>query len=122
MRHLVTARNRCRPRRRVTRDCWCALLAADPYDEQAHRLLVRMLTRTGRHGEARRAYERWADAMRAIDAPLPDRGVLRAPDTPGSPDARSARCDATRPPGGTVDHQHPSDGPAAWSAAKLKEN
>ena len=78
VRHLVTARNRS-GRAAESHGLLVRLLAADPYDEQAHRLLVRMLTRTGRHGEARRAYERWADAMRAIDAPLPDRAVLRAP-------------------------------------------
>ena len=30
----------------------------------------------GRHGEARRAHDRWVGAMRSIDAPLPDREVL----------------------------------------------
>ncbi len=48
------------------------LLTEDPYDEQAHRALVRTLLRAGRHGEARRAFARWADAMRAIDVPPPD--------------------------------------------------
>jgi DNA-binding SARP family transcriptional activator/tetratricopeptide (TPR) repeat protein len=48
------------------------LLTADPYDEQAHRALVRTLVRAGRHGEARRAFTRWTDAMRAIDVPPPD--------------------------------------------------
>jgi DNA-binding SARP family transcriptional activator len=54
------------------------LLTADPYDEQTHRLLVRTLTRTGRHGEARRAFERWTRAMREIEAPPPDPAVLHA--------------------------------------------
>ncbi len=48
------------------------LLAVDPYDEQVHRRLVTGLARAGRHGEARRAFARWCDAMREIDAPLPD--------------------------------------------------
>ena len=35
------------------------LLGIDPYDEQVHRRLVTGLVRAGRHGEARRAFERW---------------------------------------------------------------
>lgn len=54
------------------------LLDADPYDEWAHQALVGTLVGAGRHGEARRSFERWAGAMRTIDAPLPDPGVLRA--------------------------------------------
>jgi DNA-binding SARP family transcriptional activator len=53
------------------------LLAADPYDEPAYRALVGVLTRAGRHGEARRAFDRWSQAMRSIDAPAPDPGLLR---------------------------------------------
>ena len=53
------------------------LLATDPYDESAHGLLVRVLVGAGRHGEARRAFDRWAQAMRSIDAPIPDEQVLR---------------------------------------------
>ncbi len=56
--------------------CLVRLLVADPYDEAAHRALVEVLVGAGRHGEARRAHDRWAKAMRSIDAPLPDRGVL----------------------------------------------
>jgi DNA-binding SARP family transcriptional activator/tetratricopeptide (TPR) repeat protein len=52
------------------------LLDADPYDAQIHGLLVRTLVRWGRHGEARRAFSRWADAMDAVDAPRPDQAVL----------------------------------------------
>ncbi|MEV4641198.1 BTAD domain-containing putative transcriptional regulator [Actinoplanes sp. NPDC049548] len=52
------------------------LLSADPYDEAAHRTLVEALTEAGRHGEARRAFERWTRAMRAIDAPAPAPGPL----------------------------------------------
>ena len=48
------------------------LLAVDPYDEQVHRRLVAGLVRAGRHGEARRAFDRWCRAMREIDAPPPD--------------------------------------------------
>lgn len=53
------------------------LLVADPYDEPAHRALVDVLIRAGRHGEARRAFARWTDAMRSIAAPTPDPAVLR---------------------------------------------
>jgi len=53
------------------------LLAADPYDEPAHRSLVAVLVRGGRHGEARRAFDRWTEAMRSIDAPAPHPDVLR---------------------------------------------
>jgi DNA-binding SARP family transcriptional activator len=52
------------------------LLCVDPYDEQVHHRLVLGLARAGRHGEARRAWERWAAAMREIDAPEPDAGLL----------------------------------------------
>ena len=52
------------------------LLDADPYDTQVHGLLVRTLVRVGRHGEARRAFSRWADAMDAVDAPRPDAALL----------------------------------------------
>ncbi|MFF0155052.1 BTAD domain-containing putative transcriptional regulator [Micromonospora sp. NPDC005203] len=53
------------------------LLDADSYDEWAHQALVATLVGAGRHGEARRAFDRWVGAMRAIDAPPPDPGVLR---------------------------------------------
>ncbi len=60
------------------------LLGVDPYDERVHRGLVRNLVRAGRHGEARRAFDRWSDAMTTVDAPPPDRAELvprpRAPD------------------------------------------
>ena len=52
------------------------LLTADPYDERMHRALVQALVRTGRHGEARRAFDQWARAMTVVDAPCPDPGVL----------------------------------------------
>lgn len=48
------------------------LLNVDPYDDRVHRGLVRNLVRAGRHGEARRAFERWSAAMREVDAPAPD--------------------------------------------------
>ena len=48
-----------------------ALLERDPYDEDAHRTLVNALTSAGRHGEARRAKSRYADAMQAIGVPVP---------------------------------------------------
>ena len=42
------------------------ILAIEPYDEQAHQDLVPLLLETGRHGEAARAFERYAAAMREI--------------------------------------------------------
>ena len=60
------------------------LLAADPYDERAHRALVTSLVRNGRHGEARRAFHRWTAAMRSIDAPPPDPSVLLSRRTVGA--------------------------------------
>jgi DNA-binding SARP family transcriptional activator len=61
------------------------LLAADSYDEPAHRALVTILVRAGRHGEARRAFERWTQAMRSIDAPAPHPDVLRPSAVGGGP-------------------------------------
>ena len=55
------------------------LLAADPYDDNIHALLVRSLVSAGRRGEARRAYERWRTAMQEIGAPSPDPAALEAP-------------------------------------------
>ncbi|MFN8193190.1 MAG: BTAD domain-containing putative transcriptional regulator [Nocardioidaceae bacterium] len=54
------------------------LLAADPFDEPAHRMLVAVLVRAGRHGEARRAYDRWTAAMTEVGADAPDARVLGA--------------------------------------------
>ena len=67
------------------------LLVVDPYDEQVHRMLVRTLARAGRHGEARRAFRRWREAMRAIDAPLPDPAAVRLTDPPRRPRTTRAR-------------------------------
>lgn len=53
------------------------LLAADPFDETIHGLLVRSLLAAGRRGEALRAFERWQAAMQDIGAPPPDPGLLR---------------------------------------------
>ena len=58
------------------------LLGEDPYDEDAHHSLVRIMVRSGRHGEARRAFDRWCEAMREIGAPLPDSCVLGLPARP----------------------------------------
>ena len=52
------------------------LLAADRYDDTSHRLLVASLVGSGRHGEARRAFARWAEAMQDIGAPPPDPRIL----------------------------------------------
>ena len=53
------------------------LLAADAYDESAHRALVEVLIRARRYGEGRRAFGRWVEAMHEIDAPAPGPEVLR---------------------------------------------
>ena len=68
------------------------LLGIDPYDEQVHRRLVTGLVRAGRHGEARRAFDRWQLAMSDIDAPAPDPRLLE-PDLCDQRDGR--RSDAT---------------------------
>jgi len=52
------------------------LLGVDPYDERVHRGLVRNLVRAGRHGEARRAFARWTEAMASVDVPPPDPAEL----------------------------------------------
>ncbi|MFN8192706.1 MAG: BTAD domain-containing putative transcriptional regulator [Nocardioidaceae bacterium] len=59
------------------------LLGVDPYDERVHRGLVRNLVRAGRHGEARRAFARWVQAMAEVDVPPPDPSELE-PRRPGS--------------------------------------
>ena len=53
------------------------LLAADRYDDTSHRLLVASLVASGRHGEARRAFARWTEAMQDIGTPPPDPRILR---------------------------------------------
>lgn len=55
------------------------LLAADAYDEPAHRMLVAILVRAGRHGEARRAFGRWSRAMAEVGAPPPAEALLEPP-------------------------------------------
>lgn len=67
-------------------------LLTDPYDERAHRGLVQTLASAGSHGEARRAYGRYAEAMRALNLPAPRQlppphrlPVPRPPSTPGEP-------------------------------------
>jgi DNA-binding SARP family transcriptional activator len=57
-------------------DCLLRLLAVDPYDEAAHRALVRTLAAAGQHGEARRAFARYRAAMREIGVRAPDPTVL----------------------------------------------
>jgi DNA-binding SARP family transcriptional activator len=41
-------------------------LDADPYDDDAHRLLVASLVAAGRHGEADRAYQQYAARMNEL--------------------------------------------------------
>ncbi len=43
------------------------LLEREPYDEAAHVDLVRALSKVGRHGDARRRYQHYADRMRELD-------------------------------------------------------
>jgi ATP/maltotriose-dependent transcriptional regulator MalT/DNA-binding SARP family transcriptional activator len=52
------------------------LLQMDPYDEETHLMLVRALHVSGRHGEARRHYRRYAERMAELGiepAAFPDR-------------------------------------------------
>ncbi|MFC7480199.1 bacterial transcriptional activator domain-containing protein [Luedemannella flava] len=53
-----------------------AILERDPYDEGAHRAVVDALVTAGRHGEARRAFDRYVAAMRSIGVPGPDPALL----------------------------------------------
>lgn len=43
------------------------LLEREPYDEPAHLALVSALSEVGRHGDARRRYQHYADRMRELD-------------------------------------------------------
>ncbi|MGW5556531.1 BTAD domain-containing putative transcriptional regulator [Micromonospora sp. NPDC003944] len=52
------------------------LLERDPYDQPAHRALVRALVAGGQHGEARRALARYREAMRSIGVHPPDELIL----------------------------------------------
>jgi DNA-binding SARP family transcriptional activator/ATP/maltotriose-dependent transcriptional regulator MalT len=52
------------------------LLERDPYDEPGHRAVVRALVAAGHHGEARRAFDRYRDAMRQIGVRPPDEAIL----------------------------------------------
>jgi DNA-binding SARP family transcriptional activator len=52
------------------------LLERDPFDEAAHRTLVRALVAAGQHGEARRALARYREAMRQIGVRPPDDAIL----------------------------------------------
>jgi DNA-binding SARP family transcriptional activator len=48
------------------------ILERDPYDERAHGSLVAALSAAGRHGEARRSYQRYVARMSEIDVePVP---------------------------------------------------
>jgi DNA-binding SARP family transcriptional activator len=70
------------------------LLERDPYDEPAHRGLVRTLVAAGQHGEARRAFDRYRTAMRAIGVQPPDPALL------GRPAAVPSRRPPAPPPAG----------------------
>jgi DNA-binding SARP family transcriptional activator len=54
------------------------LLLVDPYDEAAHRTLVAIQVDGGRHGEARRTFARYSEAMAAIGVQPPDKTILSA--------------------------------------------
>jgi DNA-binding SARP family transcriptional activator len=54
------------------------ILAAEPYDEGSHRDLLAALVGAGRHGEARRAYDRYARAMADIGVAVPERAAALA--------------------------------------------
>ncbi|MGL5827393.1 MAG: BTAD domain-containing putative transcriptional regulator, partial [Nocardioides sp.] len=58
---------------------WERLLVADSYDESAHADVVNALVACGRHGEARRAFDRWTLAMLEMQAPPPNPRVLEHP-------------------------------------------
>lgn len=77
LRRLVVLRRRA-GRRADMIELLVRLLAADPYDEQVHHRLVSALVAGGRHGEARRAFDRWRAAMADIGAPSPDPAILGA--------------------------------------------
>lgn len=55
------------------------ILELDAYDEAAHRATVEAYTAAGRHGEARRAYRRYAAAMDSIGVRPPPPAELRLP-------------------------------------------
>lgn len=46
---------------------WLGIVDRDPYDEAAHLAIVRLLSGQRRHGEARRAYRRYAGRMAELD-------------------------------------------------------
>jgi DNA-binding SARP family transcriptional activator len=52
------------------------LLEQDPYDEAGHRCLVEILVAGGQHGQARRAFARYTEAMAAIGVRPPDDVLL----------------------------------------------
>jgi DNA-binding SARP family transcriptional activator len=43
------------------------LLEHEPYDETSHVRLVALLSRAGRHGEARRRFQQYVDRMRELE-------------------------------------------------------
>jgi DNA-binding SARP family transcriptional activator len=54
------------------------VLERDPFDEAAHLSLVTVLASVGRHGEARRRYQVYAERMAELDleaAPYPGAGA-----------------------------------------------
>lgn len=75
LRHLATLASR-QGRSNDAAALLVRLLSADPYDERVHQGLVRTLVKAGRHGEARRAFDRWTMAMAVVDVAPPDLRVL----------------------------------------------
>jgi DNA-binding SARP family transcriptional activator len=47
------------------------LIETDPYDDHAHRLLIRSLAASNERGEAARAHTTWAETMAKIDIEVP---------------------------------------------------
>lgn len=58
------------------------LVAADRFDDGAHRLLVGQLLGAGDEAEARRAHRDWAEAMAELDAPVPTLAEMHGGGTP----------------------------------------
>ena len=52
------------------------VLEADPYDDAAHRMLVAALSAAGRHGDARRSYERFVARLDELGLPAPAYGEV----------------------------------------------
>lgn len=61
---------------RATVEHCMRILEADPYDDAGNRMLITALARDGRHGEARRAHERFVARMDELGLDAPDLGTV----------------------------------------------